>query len=65
MPFLKNTVLHLNVRHNYETRNHNNFLLPIIPRILAIRYNSNYQGLSAYNNIPASVKAANSLNLFK
>ena len=61
---LGGSILLLRPSHRYPTANRNRFLTPF-PRVDAIRINYEYQFIEAWNKIHDSIRASESLKLFK
>ena len=61
-PLIDLSNLHAN--HDHSTRNRHN-LVPVFPRIEAIRLNFEHQFVMLWNTIPLDVQNSDSINIFK
>ncbi len=63
-PFLVDFIEHYSRDHDYNTRQHDDFLLPF-PRVRAVKFNFIYQGIRLWNDIKINRRQINRASLFK
>lgn len=63
-PYMHNNITLNSDIHSYNTRNRNNFRLPL-PKTEQVKFNIFYYGLKMFNELPSQMKNIDSLNVFK